>query len=108
MISTGSVMSGNSSCSRSSARTSAATVMAGCTSLAVQGSLFRASTAFASREKSSFFSFKTGSRGATWLNPLDGGEGEARSRYLEREAFADESSEFGLVLERVDRRDHAA
>ena len=40
--------------------------------------------------------------------PLDGGEGEAWRRHLEREALADEAGELGLVLERVDRRDDAA
>ena len=56
--------------SRSSARTSAATVAAGWLSCAISGSLLSAATTFGSREKSSFFSLSTGKRGATWLSPL--------------------------------------
>jgi hypothetical protein len=40
--------------------------------------------------------------------PFEDGEGEIRRRHLMREALADETGQFFLMLERVDARDDAA
>ena len=93
MISTGSVMRGNSSRSRSSARTSAATVIAGCTSLAISGSLLSASTAFGIAREILVLELEHRQARRDVAEPLDGGEREARRRHLEGEALADEAGE---------------
>ena len=69
-ISTGSVICSKLSCSRSSARTSAATVTAGWLSSLVSGSASSAFSASGSRVKSFICSVSTPSRGAMWLRPL--------------------------------------
>ena len=99
---------GNSFFSRSSARTSAATVLVGCTSFAMSGSSFIAFSGFRIAREVLVVELQHVRVRRQVADALEDGEREVGRVHLERKALADQTGDLVLILQRVDARDHAA